>query len=475
MTKPKWYHYLLAASSQDPDNPSARMHSPLEEAKAYASNDKSKLTDIQNDQIEYDKKSGIAKGATAIIAASPLKNLAWKVMTHPVTEVVGTASGLYNLATDQGVEKTINHVKNNEYGKATLSALGDALDASPVLGVVKGVKAGYNALRNGENIGKVLIDNLPVTKFKRIFSKQNRAKHAFVTIQPFGYTNPFTRGVKWLNSVLADKPIDLNSATIDINKVTGLFKHLDGVDAWNKNREDAWRIYNGLEQKYNTYIKNADGTYRYNLEEVMKRRPDVEIGTEFYPSGGSHGYDTIGHNHGGLTGHTVIDVGDGKQVHYIEDVWDLHPFSRTGDHFSERYLAPVSKGVRTIADKIYTSIFNIGDGSYNILKKIGVSSPTAYKVKKNITYNPVMRALNKTRYMSDLSIPKFDKWLANIEAGTIIGGTPFTMKTRIPTKTISVDGNAPNIHHVYDDAVDYIIPKEPLQLKLNFNNIIKPQ
>lgn len=51
------------------------MYSPLEEAKAYASGDKSKITDIQKDQIEYDKKSGIAKGATALVMLSPLKTL----------------------------------------------------------------------------------------------------------------------------------------------------------------------------------------------------------------------------------------------------------------------------------------------------------------------------------------------------------------------------------------------------------------
>lgn len=33
-------------------------------------------------------------------------------------------------------------------------------------------------------------------------------------------------------------------------------------------------------------------------------------------------------------------------------------------------------------------------------------------------------------------MPKLDNWFANLEAGKIIGGTPFVMKTRIPTKTV---------------------------------------
>jgi hypothetical protein len=51
-------------------------------------------------------------------------------------------------------------------------------------------------------------DNTPVLKFRRILSKENRAKHAFVTINPFGYEKPFKRGFKWLNSVLSDAPVD---------------------------------------------------------------------------------------------------------------------------------------------------------------------------------------------------------------------------------------------------------------------------
>lgn len=120
-------------------------------------------------------------------------------MTHPVVEATGTLTGLYNLATDQGVEKTINHVKNNEYGKATLSALGDIMDISPITGAVKGTVLGANALRQGANLTnavKTIKDNFPILKFQRIFSRPNRAKHAYATINPFGYDNPIKRGIK---------------------------------------------------------------------------------------------------------------------------------------------------------------------------------------------------------------------------------------------------------------------------------------
>lgn len=155
------------------------------------------------------------------------RKLATKIITHPITEAIGTVTGLHNLATDQGVQKTIDHAKNGEYGKAVLSGLGDVLDASPLLGVVKGAKAGYNALRAGngiKNAAKTFVDNAPILKFGRMFSKANRAKHAFVTINPFGYEKPFKRGFKWLNSVLSDAPVDPSKFSANISEFA---PHLD--------------------------------------------------------------------------------------------------------------------------------------------------------------------------------------------------------------------------------------------------------
>ena len=64
--------------------------------------------------------------------------------------------------------------------------------------------------------------------------------------------------------------------------------------------------------------------------------------------------------------------------------------------------------------------------------------------------------------------------MSNLEAGKIIGGTPFVMKTRVPTKTVrEVVNGYPVSEIILDDAVDYIIPKEPLQLKFNFGDYPK--
>ena len=52
-----------------------------------------------------------------------------------------------------------------------------------------------------------------------MFSKANRAKHAFVTINPFGYEKPFKRGFKWLNSVLSDAPVDPHTFKSNIEEL----------------------------------------------------------------------------------------------------------------------------------------------------------------------------------------------------------------------------------------------------------------
>ena len=67
------------------------------------------------------------------------------------------------------------------------------------------------------------------------------------------------------------------------------------------------------------------------------------------------------------------------------------------------------------------------------LGDIGIIRPRRSKfIRMNINY----KLQNLKDWAKNLHVSKFDNWLANLEAGKIIGGTPFTMKTRIPTKTV---------------------------------------
>ena len=116
------------------------------------------------------------------------------------------------------------------------------------------------------------------------------------------------------------------------------------------NREDALRIAFKLPQKYNTYIKNPNGTYSYNLDVLSKQgNPHLYVnGFQVSPSGivtpryaytgfykdGLYG-DALGFN-GGFINQTEKD----GMLHLV-DVWDIQPFK-------DVYRLPSFKGAKLI-------------------------------------------------------------------------------------------------------------------------------
>lgn len=121
----------------------------------------------------------IGASAAISVAAPTTLSAAWKVLNHPITQTIGTIDGFRNLFTGNGVQKTYNHFKNEEYGRGTLSLAGDILDASPLIG---GVKATYNAgkaLYNGDKISNVT---------KNLVQKSDIGKILFTPKQYFNET-----------------------------------------------------------------------------------------------------------------------------------------------------------------------------------------------------------------------------------------------------------------------------------------------
>lgn len=53
-------------------------------------------------------------GASAISANPATISGTWSVLSHPITQTIGTVTGLYDLFTDQGVSKTYKHFKDGE-------------------------------------------------------------------------------------------------------------------------------------------------------------------------------------------------------------------------------------------------------------------------------------------------------------------------------------------------------------------------
>lgn len=119
------------------------------------------------------------------------------------------------------------------------------------------------------------------------------------------------------------------------------------------NREDALRLAFGFTPRTSLYIRNPDGTYRYNLDYVYKTNPNsglvkVPEGYQYKPQQFDYtskgkpykGYaDNLAKNGGGI-GYKEKDG-----VSYITDTWDVQPFkdsfrlpSFKGAQFMHKYL-----------------------------------------------------------------------------------------------------------------------------------------
>ena len=170
---PKWLQRLNSWSSkyvpQSEESAGERiLNSTIEQANA---------ADTQEKRDEIYKDRGIATLATTAVSLSPY------VFTNPaamrILDIVGTADGIRNLTTDNGISKTIRLTKNGDYGKAILSGLGDSMDL---------IGAG-DAVRIAAKIG----------------NKAYRGYHAYNTIFPYGYDDPIGRGKEFVKSMFLEK------------------------------------------------------------------------------------------------------------------------------------------------------------------------------------------------------------------------------------------------------------------------------
>lgn len=354
----------------------------------------------------------VAAGLVGAIATPMLLDAGAMAIANPYVrtalDIVGNIDGTRNLLSDNGVRKTIRLVNAGDTLGAIGSGVGDALDM----------------------IGVADLARFPA----RLLSKTNRALHAFDAIPPLGYSDHASRARTWLKDIITDKPVNIDSpswydesfrdrAASYIPKGKGLKAVDDAGKLAGEARFDAWRLYNGLPQKYGTYIPNADGSYRYNLEKIQKLSPRMTPDTFtltgyrhsgntsdlFTSAGGNLEYDNL-YNFG-------LDPKDSNRSYELREIidrWDLHPFS----DMDQRQLS----------------------GTINALWQQPIQ-----KLRESITFprrdNPVMRkidsALNRLRF-KDIDFTKsktfnklYDK-IVSMEAGKIIGGTPFLMKTEIP-------------------------------------------
>lgn len=90
---------------------------------------------------------GLPLGIIGGVKAAPYL---WKVLQNPLVQAWGTYEGIKNLTSENGVQKTINHFKNDEYGKGALSLTGDVLDALPIGAATFSGIRGINTFKNGQ-------------------------------------------------------------------------------------------------------------------------------------------------------------------------------------------------------------------------------------------------------------------------------------------------------------------------------------
>ena len=296
-------------------------------------------------------------------------------------------------------------------GKGSLSLLGDVLDASPLIGGSKVIYKGGKALYNGSNIHDVSKNLWKYTDIGRWLSAENRAKHAYVTISPEGYDRPFKRGFDFIKSWALDKSVDINKPNWKLSD--NLLEYIpewigstpaDRLKVAHMGREDAWRIYNRLTPRHGVYISNPNGTYSYNLDKLKSILHTPEELVEPLHWHNKTDYFTGAHGNLWTISQDIPGQAHGNKINYIqhiEDMWDVHPFSRRMDNLGEK-----------LTDKYE----NLRLKFYNGINKI------------------LPNKLNYSR-QSENDYPLF-KWIGNkmknFEIGTITGGKPFKLEMDIP-------------------------------------------
>lgn len=294
----------------------------------------------------------------------------------------------------------------------------------------------------------------------------NRAAHVYVNVSPssyYGHTAEIKGAVK---DMLKGRKADVSKPKW---KIEGSFKedYLPQYDEEVANnigttfRDAAWKKYLGVSDGSPYYVKNKNGTWSYNLDEIDNLTKDgmkferwysptekpVVVGDFLTSAGGnlSLKVDKFTNNLGG--------VKDLKRYTF-KDRWDLHPFSRDNGTISKR----VGRSLGLL--KNYESV-NEAAGNF-VRNKLG----NYIKPLKNFP-DPKLK-----------TIEKIDKFGRNFEIGKVIGGKPFDMETRVYTKEVIkkaepgsqipfIIEDKPVGGMIIDDYLDYYMPH------YNINNNIK--
>ena len=329
---------------------------------------------------------------------------------NPYTAAIAAGS---NLLSDHGIRRTINLTKNGQYRNAALSGIGDLFDAA----------LAYPLINKSVGIGK------------QILMPSNRAAHAYYAISPIGYDNISQKSRAWIKSMLTGKYPDIeNPPWLNDSGLTKLTEYIHPIvqnptALATQGRIDAWRIYNQLPQKYNTFIKRADGSYYYNLNKIKKLTnntmvpysPDGQMIDYLGSAGGRVNIDPIYSKL--LEIDPVNKTLTRNGIDVMSDTWDLQPFKSSKNSLANRIIS-------TYASNIVPKIQNIRQFLFD-KNIVGIDARYPFSRYVSRLENRTLNRLRNTIPFENFIYNISDK-LKNFEVGTISGGKPFLIKTIIP-------------------------------------------
>lgn len=341
-------------------------------------------------------------------------------------------------------------------------------DGTPL---VKGLSA-------ADPVGEFIVGNAVLNKplsyvagktfnaLRQVLVPSNRAAHVYVNVSPnsyYGHTSEIKGAVKdMLKGVKAD--VSKPKWKIKDSYKDSYLKQYDEEVAnniGNTFRDAAWKKYLGLSDGNPYYVKNKNGTWSYNLDEIEKLTKDgIKFGGSYNPTETpvvvGDFLTSAGGNLSLKIDKFVNNLGGVKNLkrYTFKDRWDLHPFDRDNGTISKR----VGRSIGLLKD--HESV-NEAIGNF-VRNKLG----NYIKPLKNFP-DPKLK-----------TIEKIDKFGRNFEIGKVIGGKPFDMETKVYTKEVirKAEPGSPIPFRmedkpiggtIIDDYLDYYTPH------YNINNNIK--
>jgi len=343
----------------------------------------------------------------------------------PYIEGAGTLASGVHLASEDGVRKTYNLLKDGRYWEGFGSGVGDLLD-------VAGLRYGFN------NFGKNIYNSRIATNIR------DRNKFAYDYILPFGYNNAKKRGMEYVKAILTQpsyKP----------NEIPKGYLAKDGYkDKHDEFRDIAFAKYLGLKEKEPLYISNGDGTYSYNLNtDFLKNTVTKVPAFDFLTGNGGHvtndfNFLTIGRTNNGFP----------VKVARMYDTWDLNPF----------YMSPSA-----VTGKRRELVRHAADGLYKYLYDKGIyRNANGYKYLGGHYLNNLRYGYNPKTTWLDKKVSK----LSNIEIGNILGGKPFILDHKYPIYKAPDDYGGVYYKIGLPDEIGDVTPEGEKWLK-HFENIYK--